>query len=179
MKTTKVFFDTEFTGLEKSSELISIGLISDCGKEFYAEVSDYDKSLVEGNQWIKENVIANLKGGDFEMTKEQLKAALTEWFDQFDKIEAWADVNQYDWVMFCDIFGSAFEIPGHIYYIPFDLVGLFREKGIDTDINREEFSGIKKDAEKHNALWDAKVCRACYRKAIISKPKSYFNVQIR
>jgi DNA polymerase III epsilon subunit-like protein len=36
MKKTKIFFDTEFTGLHQKTTLISIGLVSECGKTFYA-----------------------------------------------------------------------------------------------------------------------------------------------
>lgn len=39
---SKIFFDTEFTGLHKGSNLISIGLISEDNKVFYAELNDYD-----------------------------------------------------------------------------------------------------------------------------------------
>ena len=31
----KIFFDTEFTGLHKNTTLISIGLVSETGDEFY------------------------------------------------------------------------------------------------------------------------------------------------
>jgi hypothetical protein len=41
MSKTKIFFDTEFTGLHQGTTLISIGLISECGKTFYAEFTDY------------------------------------------------------------------------------------------------------------------------------------------
>lgn len=34
----------------------------------------------------------------------------------------------------------------------------------DTDINREEFAAMKDSSQKHNALWDAKVIKACYEK---------------
>ena len=54
----KVFFDTEFTGLVPNTTLISIGLISDTNKKFYAEFTDYDKSLC--GSWIRENVIKNM-----------------------------------------------------------------------------------------------------------------------
>ena len=58
MKTTKVFFDTEFTGLHQKTTLISIGLVSECGKTFYAELTDYDKSQID--KWLNDNVISNL-----------------------------------------------------------------------------------------------------------------------
>jgi hypothetical protein len=54
MKTTKIFFDTEFTGLHQNTTLISIGLISECGKEFYAELTDYDVTQID--DWLKQNV---------------------------------------------------------------------------------------------------------------------------
>lgn len=54
----KLFFDTEFTGLRKSTTLISIGIVSEDGKRFYAEFLDYDGS--QCNDWITNNVIKNL-----------------------------------------------------------------------------------------------------------------------
>ena len=39
----KVFFDTEFTGLHRNTTLISIGLVSEDGRTFYAEFNDYDR----------------------------------------------------------------------------------------------------------------------------------------
>ena len=39
-----IFFDTEFTGLQKDTDLISIGLISENNDVFYAEITDYDKT---------------------------------------------------------------------------------------------------------------------------------------
>lgn len=54
----KVFFDCEFTGLHKETTLISIGLISENGKSFYAELTDYNSDQCD--EWIKNNVIKNL-----------------------------------------------------------------------------------------------------------------------
>ena len=36
---TKIFFDTEFTGLHQKTTLISIGLIAETGETFYAELN--------------------------------------------------------------------------------------------------------------------------------------------
>ena len=38
----KVFFDTEFTGLHQNTTLLSIGLVAENGRSFYAEFMDYD-----------------------------------------------------------------------------------------------------------------------------------------
>ena len=46
-KMTKIFFDCEFTGLHQNTSLISIALISECGKIFYAEFNDYYEEQVD------------------------------------------------------------------------------------------------------------------------------------
>ena len=174
--TTKIFFDTEFTGLQQNTTLISIGLISECGKTFYAELTDYDRNQV--NDWIFDNVIVNLlfqglpKTGlilsndmnRFEVKANSLlvKEQLEKWLSQFEKVEIWSDCLSYDWVLFNQLFGHAFNIPKNVYYIPFDICTLFKIKGIDPDISREEYALMSENSVKHNALWDAKVIKKCY-----------------
>ena len=167
----KIFFDTEFTGLHQNTTLISIGLVSECGKTFYAELTDYNKNQVD--DWIKDNVISNLiltkKNNSFYLNscrllgnRKELKEALSKWFEQFGQVEIWSDCLSYDWVLFNEIWGHAFNIPKNIYYIPFDICTLFKDKGIDPDISREEFANMDDKGEKHNALWDAKVIKRCF-----------------
>jgi hypothetical protein len=175
MSKTKIFFDTEFTGLHQNTTLISIGLVSECGKTFYAEFNDYDFKQVD--DWLKENVINNLQYNgifqkldetknsiSYKSTTENIKEKLTTWLEQFGEVEIWSDCLSYDWVLFNQIFGHAFNIPKNVYYIPFDICTLFYAKGIDADINREEFSEMTEGSQKHNALWDAEVIRQCFVK---------------
>lgn len=165
----RIFFDTEFTGLHKDTTLISIGLVADNGEGFYAEFTDYDKTQID--EWLQENVIDNLFIPDvrskqninnFKGDTRYISQKLNNWLSQFEHVEIWSDCLAYDWVLFNHIFGHAFNIPENVYYIPFDICTLFKIKGIDPDINREEFAGIEGD--KHNALHDAKVIKACYEK---------------
>jgi hypothetical protein len=171
----KVFFDTEFTGLHKDTTLISIGLVSDSGKEFYAELTDYDPSQVD--DWIKENVIDNLVFNDMEPfvdcigsatllkgTKDQVATVLQEWLQQWKSVETWSDCHHYDVVLLHDIFGGAFSMPDNVYYIPYDICTVFKMFGMDPDVSREAFIDSPIDGAKHNALYDAKVIRACYDK---------------
>ena len=51
-----IFFDTEFTSLHVKSKLISIGLISEDGREFYAEMTD-TYLISHCSDWVKENVL--------------------------------------------------------------------------------------------------------------------------
>jgi len=172
-----VFFDMEFTGLIKAASPLSIGLISEDGKTFYAEYQ-IEKSAVLSD-WITENVIPNLRFRDvwssvptidfdhYDMKGDvsQIRARLLEWLGQFDKVIMWGDCLAYDWVLFCDLWIGAMHIPDNIYYIPFDLSTLFYVKGIDPDINREDYLGMDHGA-KHNALYDAKIIRKCYQKLL-------------
>ena len=178
----RVFFDTEFTGLHKDTTLISIGLVSENGDTFYAELTDYDKTQID--EWLQNNVLDNLLFNEFKEgysnagnwiasakyfldvqmkdTKEKVKEELTLWLSNFDDVEMWSDCLSYDWVLFNDLFNHAFNIPNNIYYIPFDICTLFKVKGVDPDVNREEYSQL--DGEKHNALHDARVIKKCYER---------------
>jgi hypothetical protein len=175
----KIFFDTEFTGLHQNTTLISLGLISECGKTFYAEFTDYDSSQVDS--WLKENVIEKLMLQKFDIEKdynpysdsvifksdtEHIKQALEHWLHQFGAVEMWSDCLSYDWVLFCQIWGHAFNIPENVYYIPFDICTMFKMKDIDPDVNREKFGcgEVYSEMPKHNALWDARVIKMCYEK---------------
>ena len=48
----KLFFDTEFTGLHKDTTLVSIGIVSEDGKKFYAEFTDFDWESVHKDKWL-------------------------------------------------------------------------------------------------------------------------------
>lgn len=191
----KIFFDTEFTGLHQNTTLISIGFIAEDGRTFYAEFDDFDRRQID--DWLQENVIDNLRfaepnadeqewymahrghnnpigsdlynGYSLEMRGDTLtiKNELFRWFSTFDQVEMWSDCLSYDWVLFNQIFGHAFNIPKNIYYIPFDICTLFKVVGIDPDINREKYAGIEDESvPKHNAGWDARVIRACYNRLV-------------
>lgn len=198
----RCFLDTEFTGLHQNTTLISLGIISENDKTFYAEFNDYNRDQVD--VWVRDNVISQLKfkppgknedeyflwgkgGSSVEVRGNSKEVAqhLADWFQAIlggpvswvdygqEKIskevtepvlEMWSDCLSYDWVLFNQLWGGAFYIPECVYYIPFDICTIFKLKDIDPDINREEFSGMTKNALKHDALWDARVIKACYDK---------------
>lgn len=178
---TKIFLDTEFTGLHQQTTLISLALVAETGEEFYAEFNDYDRSQV--TEWMAAHVISKLKMLNEEESlsknnkltkikggKHSIKAALQNWLQQFERVEIWADVLAYDWVLFCELFGGALNIPNNIFYAPFDLATLFRMKGmiepvdkLNNDVSRFQFAGI--DAtHQHNALADARAELLCFKK---------------
>jgi hypothetical protein len=136
-------------------------MIAEDGRELYCELNDYDKTQI--NDWLKDNVIANLLN-THQINTSELRKAIEGFIEPYDNVEIWSDCLSYDWVLFNQIWGHAFNIPKAVYYIPFDICTFFKIQGIDPDVNREEFAEIKDGINKHNALFDAKVIKKCYEK---------------
>lgn len=181
----KLFFDTEFSGLHKDTTLISISIVAENGKKFYAESADYDES--QCNDWIQENVLAYTilagnealaarLGKDSETTvvlgsKADIRHELGEWLKQFDSVQFVSDVCHYDMVLLIDIFGTAFDLPGNVAAVCYDInQDIARHYGIS---DREAFDKSREDivaelcggfiaGDKHNALYDAEVIKAIY-----------------
>ena len=190
-----IFFDAEFTGLHQATTLISIGLAAENGREFYAEFTDYDREQIKDDEWMTDNVLANLmlesiqpidNASKFSTDPETRKnfcmkqtvvvrgtrpvvaRLLGEWLDFFGATcFLWGDCVAYDFVLFCELFGGALSIPPSVYYTPFDLSTYLLLYGIDPDVNREEFAGITHSEMigKHNALFDALVIKSCWEQA--------------
>lgn len=178
----KVFFDTEFTGLHKDTTLISIGLVDENGRTFYAEFSDYDESQCD--KWIRDNVIKHLKWStegpleDFSNihinnweafgSKEYIKTVLANWLSIYDNVELVSDCCHYDMVLFVDIFGGAFDLPENVnptcHDINQDIARYFNISEREAfDKSREEISDVIQ-GEKHNSLYDALVIKNIYEK---------------
>lgn len=186
MNRTKLFFDMEFTGLYQDAQIISIGIESDCGKSFYAELNDYNPDYV--NDWVVENVLPYLtldnvpNRYDQQGPKERLvkgcisfvATALKDWLSQWSKsgVEFWGDVCQFDWVLMHTLFHTIHEqLPSHVYYIPFDLATLINTRNLDPDLSRLEFSKIEADLS-HHALFDARMIKTCYHRLMGIPSKS-------
>lgn len=186
------FFDTEFTGLRKDTTLISIGIVSDTGDRFYAELTDYDEGMCD--EWIEKNVLDHLVlSGNAELeeslaadnktttvigSKEDVCCELMEWLEMdanFDSDYAAvfvSDVSHYDMVLLIDLLaGNAMKLPEFItpacHDINQDIATMLdiSEKAA-FDISREQLltnRGIDlPKGQKHNALYDAEVIKAIY-----------------
>lgn len=180
-----LFFDCEFTGLHQRTTLISLGIVAESGQMFYAEAKDFARNQING--WLLENVIANLWSTIGQPTPpgvvyvfsrlEGIKIALTRWLEQFGPVEMWGDCLAYDWMLFCEIFGGALSLPANVSYIPFDLATKFKEYGIDPDVDRIEFAGMPEAGRsKHNALFDAKVIKACHDRLSLFVPEVSYSL---
>ncbi len=163
-----IFFDTEFTDLKQNAELISIGLITMSGEKLYLQCR-YNENKVSA--FVKEHVAPYMDPNVPRFTKETTRSVLSAWLaQQYEasggkEIIMVSDCYAYDWMLFCNLFGGAMGIPRFVYYIPLDLSTALYMKGVDPDINRIEYSGIEPgNIKQHNALDDAIVIRACWKK---------------
>ena len=179
----KIFFDTEFTGLHKNTTLVSIGMIDENGRSFYAEFTDYDESQCD--DWIKEHVINNLVLAPYYNPnhlfkklgymfiygdKQYVKKSLEEWLFVYDSVELVSDVCHYDMVLLIDLFGTAFDLPQNVnpacHDINQDIAKYYEISETEAfDFSREEIlsnNAIVIEGDKHNSLYDAKVIKEIY-----------------
>jgi len=181
-KLIRIYLDTEFTGLHQYSTLISMALVAETGDEFYAEFDDYDKSQI--GPWHEENVLPHLglekidlaATGILKVVKgdsEDIRRQIVHWLNEVKDscshesdesvfFQFWSDVPAYDWVLFCNLFGSALDIPKDIHYMPMDVATLLYVKGQNIDQARIEMIGHgmnKNQFLAHHALWDARLIK--------------------
>ena len=181
----KIFFDTEFTGLHKNTSLISLGMVDENGRSFYAEFTDYDKSQV--NDWLNDNVFKHCKyinNSETDIYRELrgfkdgnmiavgnhgfIEESLRSWLSEYDDVQLVSDVCHYDMVLFIDIFGTAFDLPDSInsscHDINQDIARYYNITEKEAfDMSREDIAGDV-PGDKHNALYDAMVIREIYHK---------------
>lgn len=187
----KLFFDTEFTGLHKNTTLISIGIVDERGRRFYAELVDYDENQVD--DWIRENVIDNLwivntglifgtgqydpltttSRGDTSFVKNALKVWIEE--GGYDTVEWVSDVCHYDFVLLVDLlYGHALDIPylkhsAVCHDINQDIARFFNISQIEAfDKSREEIVTELQKISDFNLITSGKKHNALYDAEVIS-----------
>ncbi len=121
----KYFYDTEFIEDGKTIDLISIGIVAEDGREFYAQNIECDYS--RANEWVRTNVLSHLEGLSAAeakigfiytkhthypswKTRSQIRNALHT-FAIADKPEFWGYYSAYDHVALCQLFGTMVDLP--------------------------------------------------------------------
>lgn len=93
----RIFFDSEFTDLTPEAKLISIGLVSEDGREFYAELSDTYR-LDDVSEFVRVAVLPLLEGGDALMSMQELAERLQAWLASFgEPVQLAIDNPTCDW----------------------------------------------------------------------------------
>jgi hypothetical protein len=105
----RYWFDTEFIEDGKTIDLISIGIVAEDGREFYAinRECDYGKA----SDWVRDNVLVHLQARtETWLTRAEIRDAVLV-FIGTDKPEIWAYYADYDWVVLCQLFGTMMDLP--------------------------------------------------------------------
>lgn len=175
-------------------DLISIGIYREDGKKYYALSNEYNYK--DANDWVKENVIlpiykqgvhgdarnrwsANTFHKYYGKSNESIKLEILEffgcWRDQHfwrapEGIEVYGYFSDYDWVLFCSLFGRMIDLPKGFPMYCIDLKQTLDEKAASlvteapssTDNLEGALAAIKrkstypKNDQEHNAVADAK-----------------------
>lgn len=103
----RFWFDTEFIDDGRTIELLSIGIVAEDGREYYAEPEECD--LERAGPWVRKNVFRHLyREGAIER-----RAAIAEQIKVFvgPRPEFWAYYGAYDWVALCQLYGTMMDLP--------------------------------------------------------------------
>lgn len=154
--TALIFFDTEFTELGVNPRLISIGLISEDGKQsFYVELSDTYKKT-DCSDFAEEFVLPLLQGGEVLMSMRELSNQLSEWIQAFNRpVMLVTDSLAWDWPWIIEIFDGLNTWPINLNRTPFILE-------LTIQLNNAKDLAVGRGLRKHHALDDAKANRLGY-----------------
>lgn len=103
----RIWFDTEFIEDGRTIDLISIGLVRADGATYYAETDQWIPG--KASQWVKDNVIVNLRGGEAVKPRDVIAREIVEFVG--DDPEFWAYYADYDWVALCQLYGTMMQLP--------------------------------------------------------------------
>lgn len=118
----KYFLDTEF--IESGSRfpliLLSLGIVAEDGREFYA-VND-DAPIAMANSWVMDNVVPHL--GVPRVKFKDIAPSVLAFIEEgrlknedgsvsvYDRGPLfWGYYADYDWVVFCQLFGTMMDLP--------------------------------------------------------------------
>lgn len=170
--TTEYDYDLEFLEDGRTIELISIGIVRDDGREYYAVASEATRGRVlrrlKRHAWLMEHVVPSLPQahGDWRMhmPKSWLwdynsplvkpRALIAEQVKNFltaaDKPVLWADYGAYDHVALCQLWGSMVDLPDGLPMFTCDI----QQEALRLGVAWDELP--KQELGHHNALEDAR-----------------------
>ena len=146
----KYWMDTEFIERPYTIDLISIGLVAEDGREFYAESSEVD--WTKASHWTLETVRPQLAGTG--MPREYIGYGIREFIHADKHPVFWGYFPAYDWVAFCWLFGGMNDLPFAFPQLCLDIKQWAIELG-DPELPHQE-------GARHHALADARWTKAAW-----------------
>lgn len=160
---TRYFYDTEFIEDGVTIDPISIGIVSEDGRKYYALNIECDYS--KANPWVWANVISKLpprpttlNPNDPSNFRWKTKIQIAEEIERFLLFDnkqpvLWAYYADYDHVLLCQLYGTMMELPEGFPMYTKDL------KQVLDDLGNPR---IVKAVNEHHALADAEWVRDTY-----------------
>src|ERR1043165_9353515 len=122
----RYFYDTEFIEDGKTIDLVSIGIVADDGRSYYAISTEFNPK--KASQWVKDNVLAHLPERHVNFSdvsvsprikeesrawksRQQIREDLLRFVGDDPKPEFWAYYADYDHVALCQLFGTMMDLP--------------------------------------------------------------------
>lgn len=100
----KYSLDTEFLENGSSLTLVSLALVSDDGREYYAEVAGID--FTSANHWVKRNVLPRLNQDPACVkTRAQIRADVLSFVSDASPV-FWGYFSAFDWVLLTQLIGD-------------------------------------------------------------------------
>ncbi|MFC8531911.1 3'-5' exoribonuclease domain-containing protein [Nocardia sp. NPDC057227] len=176
---TRYSYDTEFLEDGKTIALISIGIVSESGREYYAVNRDVPVRRIRKQPWLMENVVPGLPkpAGDWNnhmprswlfdyhnravKKRDRIAAEVREFLLAEGPPELWADYGAYDHIALCQLFGRMIDLPEGLPMFTHDLQQAL-ESAPEGFVVPQQESGL------HNALEDARHLDRTLRALLVS-----------
>jgi hypothetical protein len=153
----RYFYDTEFIENGQTIELVSIGVVAEDGREFYAVSTAFDPT--RAIDWVRRHVLDKLPGPadpawrSRDRIRDELLAFLTE---PGDKIELWAWMAGYDHVTLAQLWGDMRALPREIPRFTHELRQRWEDLGSPPlPAASDEQHDALADARHNMARWQA------------------------
>jgi hypothetical protein len=151
--TYRYFYDCEFIEDGRTIDLVSIGVVDEYGREFYAVSTEFDESRAVA--WVRRHVLDKLPSpaDPAWRSREQIRADLYAFLVEpvigrpAEDLELWAWYAAYDHVVLAQLWGPMTALPREIPRFTKDLRQLWDDRG------RPALPDI---AGRHDALVDAR-----------------------
>jgi hypothetical protein len=154
----KLFLDCEFTQLNQHTKLISLGLVSEVGDEFYVELTD-TYQIENCSDFVIQNVLPQLNLHRYGMPLEDAQASLSAFLGRIEgQLEICSDAPEWDWEFFCQLAYVGHRWPSHVANMPTNLIHLFRH------FEADDIGDIALPELPHHALLDARLLAELYQR---------------
>ena len=116
----RYWFDTEFTEITDPHpriDLLSIGIVAEDGREYYAVNADADFRAAAEHPFVSEHVLPQLGGFESYRTRDELRTEVAAFLTSpvgTGPTELWAWYGAYDHVALAQLMGTMPEMPPHI-----------------------------------------------------------------